>query len=56
MVGRGFLDSYLTFREESTKDNFQIADKSKIECNNCPVPHKFFRNWAVPDPTSLLIH
>jgi len=22
----GFLDTYLTFREESTKDNFRIAD------------------------------
>jgi hypothetical protein len=28
MVGRGFLDAYQTFREESTKGNFQVADNS----------------------------
>jgi len=26
LVRSGFLDIYLTFREELTKDNFQIAD------------------------------
>jgi hypothetical protein len=26
----GFIDTYLTFREESTKDNFRIADKWDI--------------------------
>jgi hypothetical protein len=30
MVRRGFIDTYLTFREESTKDNFRIADKWDI--------------------------
>jgi hypothetical protein len=30
LVGRGFIDTYLTFREESTKDNFRIADKWDI--------------------------
>jgi len=26
VVIRGFINTYLTFREESTKDNFRIAD------------------------------
>ena len=30
MVRRGFIDTYLTFREVSTKDNFRIADKWDI--------------------------
>jgi hypothetical protein len=32
-----------------------VADKSELSANNCSVPHKFFRNWAIPELTGSLI-
>jgi hypothetical protein len=35
MVGSGFLDTYPTFRRESTKGNFGVADQPP---NDEPIP------------------
>jgi hypothetical protein len=35
-VGSGFLDTYRNFRQESTKDDFRIADDSRIDLGRLP--------------------